>query len=72
MNDSVLVKLAQALEELLDAATGCQPVLHGTAIQRRTQRHLGRLKYHVGPFMAKSLCMGGAKKEVERVDEMAP
>ena len=68
MHDSVLVQLAQALEELLDAVTGCQPVPHGATIQRRTQRHFSGLKYHVGPFVAKDLCTVGAEKDVERVD----
>ena len=51
MHDSVLVELAQALEDILDAIVGMCDSPEAFAL---TQRHFGGLEDHVGPFLIRS------------------
>ena len=56
VHDSVLVQLAQALQDLMDAEGGKRDVPGVIVVQLHTQRHLGRLEdHHGGPFIAEDL-----------------
>ena len=55
MHDSVLVQLAQALQDLTDAEGGKRDVPGVIIVQLHTQRHLGRLEDHGGPFVGEDL-----------------